>query len=94
MHPFVPAMQIMRMYVATGGVEVYSTDGKTCMRDTVPTAFVRLIQEGMPPHIFIEEIEAAESEDDDDDDGDEDEIPTESPEQPVTVSNGQQTPTS
>lgn len=78
-HPFVPEMNVVRMFVDRGGVEVYSAsnDGKIGIRDLVPMDRVRLIQEAMPLEVFVEELDAAESGDDD-----EDEDPEPEPELP------------
>jgi len=95
-HPFIPGMTIMRMFVLTSTVEVYSraNDG-TCMRDTIPMARVRLAQEGMPPQVFVEEITAAEGGGDDDDDDDlPDEPEPDEDHTPAPTANGQQTATS
>lgn len=87
-HPFVPGMTVVRMYVATGGVEIYSSsgDGRSCMRDTVPNGRVRLIQEAMSVQVFIEEIEAAESENDDDEDDPDDNSPENTNPEPESTS--------
>jgi hypothetical protein len=71
-HPLVPNMNVMRMFVDRGGVEVYSvaSDGKAGMRNLVPMDSVRLIEEAMPLDVFVEEMTAAEDEGDDPDPGD------------------------
>jgi hypothetical protein len=74
-HPFVPKMNVMRMFINNGAVEIYSTsaDGAVGTRDTIPMIRVRLAQEAMPLDVFVQELAAAESgfDADDDDDGDE-----------------------
>lgn len=72
-HPFVPNMLVARMFADSTGVEIYSSpsDGKgSCMRDVIQMSRVRLVQEVMPPDVFIEEIADAESEDDEEPAGD------------------------
>jgi hypothetical protein len=61
-HPLVTSMKVMRMFVADGGVEVYSVsdDGKAGMRNLVPMATVRLTEEAMPLDVFADELAAAE----------------------------------
>lgn len=83
-HPLVPDMKIVRMFVGRGGVEVYSihADGKAAMRNLIPMHWVRLVEEGMPLPVFIEELEAAESDEpepDDTDEPDEPEVPAPGP---------------
>jgi hypothetical protein len=70
-HPLVPDATVVRMFVDRGGVEIYSkpNDNKAGMRNLIPMSWVRIVEEAMPIHIFVEELAAAET-DDDDDDGD------------------------
>jgi hypothetical protein len=94
-HPFVPeTYKVIRMFIDLGGVEIYSlsADGKSGMRNIIPTSKIRFTEEAMGFDVFKEEIEAAMysgapvgplSADDDDDDDDDDE-PGE-PEEPETA---------
>jgi hypothetical protein len=93
LHPIIDTYTVVRMFADLGGVEIYSlsTDGKSGMRNTIPTSKIRLIEEAMPFDVFKEELEAAMyasapvgplSADDDDDDDDEPE--PEEPETPTT----------
>lgn len=61
-HPLESRMKIVRMFIGDGEVEIYaaSDDGKTCTRNRLPMRMVRLIEEGMPPDMFVEEIDSAE----------------------------------
>jgi hypothetical protein len=61
-HPLESRMKIMRMFINDDEVEIYATDGHTCVRNCLPRHMVRLTEEGMPPDKFVEEIEAAENE--------------------------------
>lgn len=74
MHPFVPDMKIIRMYVLPGVcVEVYSIEskeGKVGIRNSIPWAHVRMAEEIMDAGTFVEEIIEAESDDDDEPDDD------------------------
>jgi hypothetical protein len=74
-HPLVPQVNVVRMFLDRGGVEVYSVshDGKAGMRNLIPISHVRLVEEAMPIDVFIEELSAAENGDD--------EIEPEEPEQ-------------
>lgn len=58
-HPFVPGMKIVRMYKIRDAVHVYSVsdDEKVGMRDRVPMQSVRLLEDGMPFDVFVEEME-------------------------------------
>jgi len=87
-HPLVPDMKLVRMFVDSGGVEVYSvsSDGKAGMRNLVPMDSIRLVEEAMPLDVFVEEITAAE-EDDEPDDPEPD--PGDQPDAPAPVANGQ-----
>jgi len=71
-HPSVPDMKIMAMFVNDDFVEVYSViDGnRGGMRDLIPTRRARILREGMPLDVFMEELARAELgyPDDDDDD--------------------------
>lgn len=73
-HPLVPDTTVVRMFVDRGGVEIYSkpNDNKVGMRNLIPMSWIRLIEEAMPIHVFVEELAAAEADDDDDGDGDSD----------------------
>lgn len=68
-HPFVPDMKIVRMFKIRDIVNVYSVsnDEKVGMRDRVPMQSVRLLEDGMPFDVFIEEMEDDEEYDPDDD---------------------------
>lgn len=87
-HPLIPDMKVIRMFLDSDGVEVYSmsSDGRTGMRNTIPTPLVKLTEEAMPLDVFIDELEDAEH---DGDDPDPDPEPT-GPE--ATPSNGQVAP--
>jgi hypothetical protein len=92
-HPLVPQVNVVRMFLDRGGVEVYSVshDGKAGMRNLIPISHVRLVEEAMPIDVFVEELNAAEN------DGDDELESQEEPEQekPVAVaapSNGQAAP--
>jgi len=64
-HPFVPGMNVLRMFVDRGGYfEAYSvsSDGRVYMRDLVPMSQVRLAQQAMPLDIFADELDLAEEE--------------------------------
>jgi hypothetical protein len=83
-HPFVPEMTIRRMFTDHDGVEVYSapTQGNVCIRDLIPMARIRLVQEGMSLDVFIDELDDAESDDDEEDEPeylDEEPVPTNGP---------------
>ena len=87
-HPLVSQVNIVRMFLDRGGVEIYSVsqDGKAGMRNLIPLSHVRLVEEAMPIDVFIEELNAAENDDD---------IEPEEPEQeqkPQVASNGQPAP--
>ena len=100
-HPFVPeTYTVVRMFIDLGGVEIYSlaSDGKSGMRNIIPTSKIRFTEEAMGFDVFKEELEAAMyagapvgplSADDDDDDDDNDES---EPEEPETASSPQNTP--
>lgn len=60
-HPLEPRMKIMRMFINDDEVEIYTTDGVTCVRNCLPRHMVRLTEEGMPPDKFVKEIEDAEN---------------------------------
>lgn len=60
-HPLEPRMKIMRMFINDDEVEIYATDGRTCVRNCLPRHMVRLTEEGMPPDKFVKEIEDAEN---------------------------------
>ena len=94
-HPLIPEYTIVRMFIDLGGVEIYSlaNDGKSGMRNIIPTSKIRFIEEAMGFDVFKEELEAAMyagapvgplSADDDDDDDDEPEEPEE-PEAPAPI---------
>lgn len=101
-HPFVPdEYTVVRMFIDLGGVEIYSLakDGRSGMRNIIPTSKVRFTEEAMGFDVFKEELEAAmyagapvgplSADDDDDDDEDEGES---EPEEPETASSPQNTP--
>jgi len=70
-HPIAPNRTVMRMFIGTVGVEVYSvsSDGKAT-RNLVPMDSVRLTEEEMPMEVFIEEMTDAELDDEDEPDPD------------------------
>jgi len=72
MHPFIPAMKIVRMFydVDAGGVEIYSTDGKKGVRHIVPMNVIRLVEEVMSMDVLCNELEIAESDEPDPDEPD------------------------
>ena len=71
-HPLVPEMNVVRMFVEEGGgaVAVYSVaaNGSTGMRNFIPMARTRLVEEAMPLEVFIDELAIAESGEDPPDD--------------------------
>ena len=92
-HPLVGNMRIVRMFVGdSGAIEIYSvsSDGKTGMRNLVPVNRVRLVEEGMPIEVFVDELVAAESPDEEDEPDDEPEESQLNGMPPVEIpSNGQ-----
>jgi hypothetical protein len=86
-HPLVPeSYKVIRMFIDLGSVEIYSMsiDGKSGMRNNIPTSKIRFTEEAMPLAVFGEELYAAEfaaapvgalaaDNEDDNDDQDEDE---------------------
>lgn len=98
-HPLSPDTVVVRMFIDRGGVEVYSKphDNRLGVRTLIPMSCVRLVEEAMPFHVFVEELTAAEQDDDDDPDGDAfgEPEPASGAPQPtpaLTPSNGQPTP--
>lgn len=89
-HPLLPDCKVVRMFVTEDGVMVYAwpSDGKAGMRNLIPNSRIRMVEEVMPPEVFIEELAAAESDDEPDDPTD-DEPEDELRPQPVQTSNGQ-----
>ena len=77
-HPLIPALKVIAMYQVDDGVDVYSVseDGKSGLRNFVPSKTMRLTEDTMPLHVFVDELAAAENGmgDDDDDDEPEDEL--------------------
>lgn len=76
-HPLVPSMKLVRMFIESNGVAVYSVsdDGMTGMRNLIPLDRTRLVEEAMPLPVFVEELADAEEaagpiDDNDDGDGD------------------------
>lgn len=69
-HPLVDSMRVVRMFISSGGVEIYSVakDGQSGTRNFLPTNWVRLVEEAMPIDIFAEELADAEAGGDDGDD--------------------------
>jgi len=61
-HPLVPSMKIVRMFIDGTGIAIYSVsdDGITGMRNLVPMDRTRLVEEAMPMEVFVEEIADAE----------------------------------
>lgn len=80
-HPLDPSAKVVRMFVERGGVAVYYTvqaEGNTtvCLRNFIPMAWVRLVEETMPVDVFVEELALSEAGDSDDgEDEDEDDAP-------------------
>lgn len=72
-HPFVPTMNVVRMFDIGDGVKIYSasTDGKTGMRDRVRIEQVRLIEEALPLNVFVDEMTVDEDGDDEPDEPEE-----------------------
>lgn len=71
-NPITPGAVIMRMFFVRGlGVEIYSSpqigEEGGCMRDTILQDRVLMVNEVMPPEVFVEEITLAEAADDEDD---------------------------
>jgi hypothetical protein len=96
LHPLMPDMKIVRMFVDRGGVEVYSisSDGRSGARNMIPLSSVRLIEEAMPLNVFLQELEAAEDDGDDEpEESEESENPAtpESPDPVLAPTNGQAT---
>ena len=62
-HPLVAGHKVVRMFVNDDGVEIYSVsaDGRRGMRNLVPMAQIRLIEEAMTLDLFVEELYDAES---------------------------------
>lgn len=76
-HPIEPRCKVVRMFVdERGGVEVYSMtdDAQFGVRNIIPAHEIKLIEEGMPIDVFVEELAAAEM---DGDEPDEPETPEE-----------------
>lgn len=72
-HPLVDGARVIGLFfLDRDGIEVYSmsSDRTTGIRDYLPMARIRHVQEAMPPDIFITEFLAADGGDDDDDDDD------------------------
>lgn len=67
-HPLVPDMKVVRMFEEGARVVIYSVsaDGQTGMRNFIPMARTRLVEEAMPLEIFIDELAVSESGEDDD----------------------------
>ena len=99
-HPFVPeTYTVVRMFIDLGGVEIYSlaNDGKSGMRNIIPTSKIRFTEEAMGFDVFKEELEAAmyagapvgplsaADDDDDDDDDDEPEPELDEPDAPTPI---------
>ena len=84
-HPLVKGMNVFRMFVSRGGVEIYSLsdDGKKGIRDLIPMSQIRLIGEEMPLDVFVDEFALSEAGDGDPDPDDapdpDDEPPEEQP---------------
>lgn len=85
-HPLLADMKVIAMYLVDDGVDVYSValDGKSGIRNFVPSKTMRLTQDTMPLHVFAKELNAAETGEDDDEGEDE----PEEPEEPAVVPNG------
>jgi hypothetical protein len=86
-HPFVPTMQIVRMFVVrSSGIEIYSRagDGTGFMRNLLPMHWVRFVEEAMPEDVFVDELALAEAGGDDEPD-----FPEPEPGDPGIPGNGQ-----
>lgn len=72
LHPLVPKMKVVRMFVGEDSVEIYSLseDGAHGVRNSIPLSAVKLVQEAMPLDVFVSELEDAEA-------GDEEGVPAE-----------------
>lgn len=96
-HPLDQKIRVVRMHFVEGGVEVYSVskDGRGTIRNLVPSAMIRFVEESMPIEVFVQELEDAEeanaSRGDDDDDEPEGYEPEDPQEASTTTSNGQPT---
>lgn len=96
-HPFMNEMKVIRMFLVTDGVDIYSvtTNGKAGVRSFIPMKSVRLTEQAMPLDVFADELADAEEEDaddpdpDDPDPGDPGPEPELAPPPAVPVSNGQ-----
>jgi hypothetical protein len=92
-HPYLPDMKVMAMFLHNGILEIYSTDGKTGIRERIPMNRVRITQEHIVSEILLDEIDASEVKhlglDDVDDDDEDDEPETASP---IPSTNGSTAP--
>ena len=77
-------MRVVRMFADDGGVEVYSHDDQHGMRNRIPMAMIRLIEEAMPVELLADEISDAEG-DEDEPDPDEPELDPEEPPSPLSA---------
>jgi|HubBroStandDraft_4_1064222.scaffolds.fasta_scaffold81844_2 hypothetical protein len=83
-HPLAPPAKILRMYPSEdGGVEVYSSDGQTHVRTTIPERVIRFFDEVIPEETFVEFIEDAESEEEEEPDEPEEPEPDEPEPEPA-----------
>ena len=64
-HPLDENIQIVRMFRAEEGVEVYCVGYDNGIRCFLPLHQVRFVEEGMPIDLFIEELALAESDEED-----------------------------
>ncbi len=69
-HPMDKQSKVVRMFVYERVVHVYTSREGNCVRNVIPLARVRLVEEVMPVEMFVEELQAAEDGEDPDDDGD------------------------
>lgn len=60
-HPYVTDMKVMAMFLHSGILEIYSTDGKTGLRERIPLSRVRITQEHISSDIFNDELDASEA---------------------------------
>lgn len=81
-NPLTEAATIVRMFVVEEGIEIYSIaqNGGPGIRNTIPFAMVRIVEEVMPPEVFAAVLGAASDADAEDDPDDDDEPDDDEPE--------------
>ena len=84
-HPYVPEMKVMAMFLHSSILEIYSTDGKTGLRERIPMTRVRITQEYISSDIFNDELDASEVKHLDIDEEDEDDEPEAPPKTALTA---------